>query len=676
MRPLRLMRPLPIRPFGLLLLIAAGSLAQGAIDSGFIQQNHTRLEQLFSSLKTDAPAIATATAQWQSGDEQMAAETLARYFEGRTIDPELLGPTPLPVDALEQADAALARSFYLLGRWETIPARPEGGLDWEHAGSGNDKESAWMLNRHAFLPALLLAWQTTGEPRYRDQLNALWQDWIHSSDYPGRITFSAQWRPLEVARRILNAWTHCFFADGALDPETRLLVLASLLDHADALRHHASFWGGNHLISEKLALLILAVAWPEFKDADEWASYAAERVSAQILEQTYPDGSYKELANHYQLIVLASARHLLRLLEPIDPAFRERPIYARVEAMWDFFAGSMRPDGFGPLNNDSDLENNAAVLRSVWLFHDRPDWLGMASNGMDGKLPAGPPSRFYPWAGQVFLRSGWNARAAWLYFDAGPYGSAHQHVDRLHVSLAAGGRLLLADTGRYTYQPGPWRDYFRGAAGHSVLRLNGRAADQAPRVVNEPLPIAFSELNGATFAAATAVFRAPPAGGLLPAMAAPVPWTRAVLMGPNGFTCIMDHLVTFSSQDVEARWHFAPGVSTDEAASIVVPCGTAVDLESELTIGRELPEPAGWHSDDYNRRVPVPMLSYRGRIDAPTTFVWCIRPPGAPERSVRILSQPGAPVLEMEWLEDGRATARVVVRLHPEPELVAFVEIP
>lgn len=659
----------------LLLLLVAWVFAQrslATVDDHFVEAHQNQLRQLFGALDPGHSGTAAARGLWAAGRHREAAEALSGYFGQRRMDPELLGPAPLAGETLQHAEAALARSFFLLGKWETVPETPEGRLDWEHTGSRGDKESAWMLNRHAFLPALLAAWQSTSDERFRTELNRLWADWIEANPYPARISFSAPWRPLEVARRILNAWTFCFFAEGALTPETRLLVLCSLLDHADALRHHASFWGGNHLISEKLALLILAVAWPEFKDSAEWAEYAAEKVSSQILEQTYPDGSYKELANHYQVIVLASARHLLRLLARIDPEFRQRPVYARVEAMWDFLAGVMRPDGYGPLNNDSDLEYNAGILRSAWEFHERPDWLAMASSGAEGVLPDGSANRFFPWAGQVILRTGWDAEASWLYFDAGPYGTAHQHEDRLHVSAAVDGRLLLADTGRYTYQPGPWRDFFRGAAGHSVVLLDGEAADQGPRVVHEPLPIAFTERKGLTFAAATAIFRNQHPAGLLPSMDAPVPWTRAVMMGPRGFICIIDHLVTHRPRQVEARWHFAPGVTEDEAAEILQLAGEPPGWSSHTVFGRENPEPGGFHSDDYNRRVAVPMRIFRGRMDRPTTLVWTLSSPEGPTRAVRILSEPGAPLLEMELLEAGAVLGTARVRLHPEPALIAF----
>ena len=49
------------------------------------------------------------------------------------------------------------------------------------------------------------------------------------------------------------------------------------------------------------------------------------------------------------------------------------------------------------------------------------------------------------------MRDGWHERAHWAWFDAGPWGIAHQHNDKLHLSVSPFGRDVLVDTGRYNY---------------------------------------------------------------------------------------------------------------------------------------------------------------------------------------------------------------------------------
>ena len=660
------------RSFLLALAVSALPGALHSVPEQFITRNTDRLEQLFRELDPQHPAMAPILSRWQAGDKAAAADALVAYYEGKPFPLELLDAPGLPADLQAEADAALDNSFRLNDRWQAIAIRPDGGLDWTDRGSGGDKENAWMLNRHMFLPLLARAWEESGDERYRERLNFLWRDWILNSPYPARLTFSAQWRPLEVARRVMNSWIHVFYGGNVMDPETRLLVLASVIDHGDALRHHASFWGGNHLISEKIALLSLAAAWPEFRHAAAWREYAIERVSAEFMRQTYPDGSYKELSNHYQRVVLVNAMTFLQLLAVNGEDFRERPVYRRIEEMWNFFAGATCPDGTGPVNNASDEEDNAAHLRNAWEFFDRPDWLGIATHGAEGMLPNGPPSRLFPWAGQAYIRNNWGPRADWIYFDAGPYGSAHQHVDRLHVSAWLDGRPILKDSGRYTYLPGIWKNYFQGPEGHSILLLDGRPCEQGPFKVEAPMPLAFEETGAAVFAAAQARFKPTGIGDALPSLTGAVPWTRAILYDKRGFALILDHLVAFSRHAVEARWHFHPGVETGEAETLLRLLSPSDVLSRHIRTGQESQPLGGFYSPEYNTRLPAPLASFTGSIDRPSTFIWIIdADTQAPVRAA-VLSKPGAPVLELTLERESKPVASARIRLHPEPELLEY----
>jgi len=530
-----------------------------------------------------------------------------------------------------------------------------------------------MLNRQAILPILLQAYRKTGRTEFRQEINRLLRDWILSNPYPARLNFSPQWRPLEVARRVLESWIAVFYARDCLDQDTRLLLLSSLLEHGDALRNHASFWGGNHLITEKLGLLAIALAFPEFSDSAGWKDYAMEKLSAEFLAQTYPDGSYKELSNHYQLVVLLSAQRFVRLMTVANPAFRKEPVYRRIEAMWDYFAGVMKPDGFGPLNNDSDLEPNDRYLASAWETFSRPDWLAMATGGEEGTLPSGPASRFYPWAGQAVLRNNWGAQADWIFFDAGPYGTAHQHDDRLHLSAYLQGRPVLTDSGRHAYQPGPWRDYFSGPSGHSTLLLDGRPADQGPRVARQPLPVEYADTSKCVFAAATASFSQPASRFGLPSLRPSVPWTRAVLYDKRyRLVLILDHLVSFQAHEIQANWLFHPDIPENSVGNYLHPGGPSTDWQVVALTGRTEPPLGGFMSPEYNLKRPATRLLHTTRVDRPVTLAWILQDPAGPPVEVEFLSPAGAPIARIRLLQEGRIIAEAELRLHPQPELIRY----
>lgn len=658
---------------GLLILICfAFPALRGQVSATFLQEHGQRLERLFSELDPDNPAIAEIQAIWKAGDRATAASALCAFYRNKAFPLDVLDAPLIPANFIEHAEAAIRAEFFLLNEWEQAALTPAGGIDWAGRGPRNDKERAWMLNRHAFFLSLAEAGERTGEQRFARSLNLLCTDWILANPYPNRLTFSAPWRALEVARRIVNSWVYVFYGYDVLDDETRLLMLSSVLDHADALLEHTSFWGGNHLITEKLALLATAAAWPEFKGSGHWRDNAVAAISREFLSQTYPDGSYKELSNHYQRVVLTNTTKFLKLLEAVGRSTADQAVVRRIGEMWDFFAGVMRPDGFGPLNNAADAEHNAAYLKEVWQRFGRPDWLHMASNGRAGTPPAEGPSRLFPYAGQAILRTGWERDAGWVYFDAGPYGTAHQHVDRLHVSAALKGRPLLVDNGRYTYQPGPCKDYFQGPASHNILLLDGQPAKQAPRAVAAPLPVAFSETGSTAFAAASARFFPPAAHPLLPSLTSPTPWTRAVLLDNQGrFVLILDHVVTFRSQNWTAQWHFHPEISAAQATRALTLVSPPDSVRSLVRIGAAPPNVAGFHSPEYNLKQPAVQMDVSGNLDRPTTLVWLLQSPSPDPLSVEVISKLGAPVLHLRVMESHRAFAEIRVQLHPEPILLS-----
>jgi hypothetical protein len=188
-----------------LFLAWATSLIAGesSIGQSFVQTQHERLEALIGALDPAHPEMAPIIKNWQDGHESLALTSLATYFKNKTFNTGLLEPPHLPGNFASQADEVLAGRFLILGEYANVPASPDGLIDWDYRGPHDDKEFAWMLNRHVEFPMLLQAGKDSGDSRYADKLNALWQDWITHNPYPDRLTFSAPWRSLEVARRVM-----------------------------------------------------------------------------------------------------------------------------------------------------------------------------------------------------------------------------------------------------------------------------------------------------------------------------------------------------------------------------------------------------------------------------------------------------------------------------------------
>ena len=595
-------------------------------------QHGDRVERVFGALNLEYPGLGEVGRLWEAGDRVEACRALLGYYRDRAEQSgRLLPAVAHEAEMVPEAEEILNDTFTCQNVAGTVPRQANGSLDWTHCGPYDDVEWGFLLNRHGHLVTLLSAYQRTGKRAYADRIDAHLREWILVNPYPGAHTDDPRWRGLETKGRIYN-WARLFYAlaaDAALQPGTRVLMLSSMPDHAHYTRHfHADH--GNWLAMQMAALVNVAVQWPEYAEVNSWVEYATETLSPELTKQVYPDGAQKELASHYHNVTRGSFQTYTDLLAQTG---REAPAAWRdtVERMWNYTAYSMRPDGHGVLNNDSNLDYNRPGVERAADDFDRPDWACIASNGARGQAPAGAPSTMFPWAGQLVMRSGWGADAHWAVFDVGPWGTGHQHNDKLHLSVSAGGRDILVDAGRLYYKPDRWRSFVTGTAAHNTLLIDGQGQRDDRREATQPLD--------------ADVYRIAPdldyARGTFDAGYVDVPGrathTRAVVYVRGRFWVVVDRVETDRPRQVQALWHFHPDCAVEvqdgSVASIdagqgnarVTPVG---DQRWEVDVVKGLEEPAiqGWYSREYNVKQASPCAIFTAAVADTATFAWVIVP--------------------------------------------------
>lgn len=114
-----------------------------------------------------------------------------------------------------------------------------------------------------------------------------------------------------------------------------------------------------------------------------------------------------------------------------------------------------------------------------------------ASAGKKGTPPDLTSARL-PWSGFYTMRSGWDKRAFYLCFDAGPVGLGHFHEDYGNFECYAFGERLISDSGVNSYTVDKWHNYCYSSLAHNVVIVDGLSQARAafpkdhPRVVDEP----------------------------------------------------------------------------------------------------------------------------------------------------------------------------------------------
>lgn len=593
------------------------------------------LQELAEELNPEVPGLRPFFEAVTAENFQQAQADLIAYFRSRPVPPEALSarlPIGLPV-LVSALDAW--RGIFSFQGVKGRAAEPDGPIDWSARGPKNDAEWAWFLHRHFFLREMMVLYEKQGHEEFLWRIRDYLLDWFWSFPPPDKRSFSPEWRALEAARRMTESWLPLYDRlrdNPELGDEAVLAIVAGAARHADYLKNHHHY-GGNHLVTEMMALATIAAVWPEFRNSGEWMDYAVAKAIEEMDAQVYPDGAHKELANHYQWIAGSSFQKLYEVVAVADREDAREILRPRMEKMWNYYARVMRPDGTGPLNNDSDLEPNAEQIVPLADYFDRPDWLWIASGGKTGTEPDGPPSQWFPWAGHAVLRNGWGREADWVFFDCGPFGTDHQQEDRLHISVALDGRNLLVDSGRYVYRDDAWSRFFRGPFAHNIPTFDRHQRPIPDRESSRPLgraPVRETDLMMAS--------------GAIP-LAIGSEWSgshaRAVILG-DGFVWIVDRVETAYPDRVTFRWRFAPDLHLEKegdgaAAGWAVLDAASEDplarfsvrsqgpLSAEIVSGREFPAIQGWYSPEFNRREANQVLEVSTPVSGVHYFSWLLQ---------------------------------------------------
>ena len=522
------------------------------------------------------------------------------------------------------------------------PMRHWSRIDYLDRAVVGDYKLLWEVNRHQHFVTLGQAYAYSRDSRYAQAFAAQLADWIAAN--PPRI--GVNWSSsLEVSYRAISwVWALQLFADAPeLTDDLLLTALESLRHHATHVeRYLSTYYSPNtHLTGEALGLLYLGTALPLFAAADRWRTAGWAILREQLFRQVRADGTYFEQALYYHRYTADIFHHALMLADangwPADGAMRER-----VEALDEFLVHAVHPDGTVPLVGDDDggrlmrldglptrdarptLATGAALfgrgdMRSVggdaveecvWL-------LGATAAESLASLRPVPPagtSRAFTDGGFYVMRDGWERSTTWALVDGGPHGwlnCGHAHADALALELAAAGRLVLADSGTFSYT-GDERDEFRATSSHNTATVDGVSSSLTAGQFHWR-HIARTTVHEWRTSSAADVWRGSHDG--FQRLADPVVHERTILFLHQRYVVVLDAIDALGSHGWALHWHVAPDLGVRRAgrtgAQIVDPARGDADVLELVTLGGgSLDLGTGWRSDAYGARREAPELTY------------------------------------------------------------------
>jgi len=621
-----------------------------------------QMKKMLNEFNLDYTGMEKVKVAYESGDLVTACTQLLNYYKNSETMEFLRREQPASSQKTDElADTILTDVFVVQNVRGKVPWGEDGHRDWYYKGPNNDEEWAWLSNRHSQISYVFDVYFQTGNPKYLEYINLFLRDFIiKSMPYPEKKSWTSIWRGLEVAARV-KVWSRIFYGtlnNNEFSDATRLLLLSSMPDHAHYNRNfHAQ---NNWLTMEISALATAATNFPEYKKSSEYLEYAANTISESMKGQVYPDGVQTELTSHYHNVAL---QNFDLFKEICDRANYQLPDFFNetIENMYRYSALIIRPDGNRILNNDGDLGSNVPLILKGVEKYNNQEWKYIATNGESGVKPAEGPSYFFPWAGHLISRSGFDKDAQWSFYDVGPWGSGHQHNDKLHISVSAYGRDLLVDAGRFAYTgevAKKYRGYAKGTQGHNSVLIDGKGQLPGERVAEEAL----SEKHWAITPDYDYAWGSFDNYEDLEN----VKHNRAMMYVRGEFWVVLDQIETGEPRTIETFWHWHPDCKVDvdkkgvistknERGNLLIVPVEKTDWKVNVVEGQEEPEIQGWYSEEYNKFCPNKAFVYSTDVDNDECFVWLLLPSEkeAPKVKARIIAKDSTHV-KLEVTKDNK----------------------
>ena len=350
----------------------------------------------------------------------------------------------------------------------------ENQVDWDMPGE-RYRLKCFNLNSFSWLQILSDACRQTGNPAYVDFGLEQIRHWQASC----RKVKGDKWNAYVLAKRLMHQIGFlCAHAEDHLQEFVPFLAA-----QADILSKNVEFHlGANHVLSEARALMFCGAFLKNKKLYRRGKRILDREFSVQFLA----DGGHYERSVSYHVESLQQYFEAVWLMarvgdgDAVSWAQRLREPYRYLSAM-------VRCDGTIPLVNDAARDypfDGADFLYTSSYLYAEPA----------PKAAAGDYSR--RWAmDSLGLETDWRCPALFadtgflsdhftfgntahsLFFHVGNHGPdcnlGHTHADSLSLLWTSTDGELFADSGVYTYAPGPERNACRATASHNTVEVDG-----------------------------------------------------------------------------------------------------------------------------------------------------------------------------------------------------------
>ncbi len=640
------------------LLAASGGQAQTREPDWFIVPDR---EAFLRLLDLEEPELAPVKTALDAGDLAAAEAAYVAYFRTKDLPSPLLTDwsaiTRNPQYNTSRADGLLEGHF-----WDgySVYEVPETGFDWYGSPLS-------CVTRFPILSTLRYAFHHTQDPKYLrfavDHILAYMdaypiEEFVGKSSTSGwtsHTTVAKPWYWCMIPERLseLSQTVALIRSSPEVTDDELLVILQRMYEETGYLTTQIKTWvdrrhnGGGAMISSMAQSCAIL---DDFPAAREWLSFDAELVAQYLDQAFYPDGMCVELTTAYSASVSVTQQRMAYALREEEAIKADRD---RLAAMVTCMVALSDPTGWLPSFGDlyaTTLPHYVYQPLVEWL--DLP-WATTVTRRTDGPLP---PFTTWPtpgqeqWCGYYTMRSDWTPDARYMAIDGGPWGTTHQHGDRLSFVITAYGAKLVIDPSGTRYASNQPDAFIGGQPSgflHNTITVDGVDEFRSEGTVSETKePLQNTWQHGEKYSLFVSSYSFAPVK--------PINWERRVLFADGGYWLLQD-VLTGDQDDaqVEQNFQFEADIEIEFQGTTTVataPNGARLllapldaSLEPVLAIGDKTPHTTYWPSgkptqvlrseDGYDQKhgrgwtgrsghklIPAPAVTYTGKVGLPATI--------------------------------------------------------
>lgn len=327
-----------------------------------------------------------------------------------------------------------------------------------------DENRNWVYHLHSFdfLWILSEAYRMTGNTAYLTRGIELTLDYIDDNCDPLKQTCALSWSDHTVSNRMIFL-TDCWpllVENELMNRHVASRLLEFIWRHGRFLHDKRNYVAySNHGIFSSIALLRIALSFPEFRDSSKWETTAIDRMERQLEENFSSNGVHKEFSPWYQIWCAAIISKYMEDCKlsgiELSPGFFNN--YSKiVEAVPCF----IYPDNTISLAGDSGLEPNEKLMRRFLaeiLRKPHKNTVQCKETGVF--VMRSQRRRFSDPQNESCLMAFFSNKA-----------KNHDHIDPLNIELYSRGQKWITDSGRYAYEPKKiQRKFVRSQRAHNTI---------------------------------------------------------------------------------------------------------------------------------------------------------------------------------------------------------------